>query len=40
MQPDTNKEASTSNKTAIAVIGFNCIRLVFAAEAMLNQPFS
>jgi hypothetical protein len=27
VQPDINKEATTSNRTTIAVIGFNCIRV-------------
>lgn len=27
VQPDTNKEATTSDRTIIAVIGFSCIRL-------------
>jgi hypothetical protein len=27
VQPDTNKEATTSNRTIIAVIGLNCICL-------------
>ena len=26
VQPDTNKEATTSNRTAIRVFGLNCIR--------------
>jgi len=28
VQPDTNKEAMTSNRTVIKAIGLNCIRLI------------
>ena len=36
VQPDTNKEATTSNRTIIAVIGFNCIMLSQEANVGLT----
>ena len=38
VQPDTNKEATTSDRTSIAVIGFNCIRFMQEVRGSLKIP--
>ena len=38
VQPDTNKEATTSERTIIAVIGFNCIMRMQEAKVGLTIP--
>jgi hypothetical protein len=40
VQPDTNKEATTNNRTAIAVIDFSCITFMQVAKSNLTIPIS
>jgi hypothetical protein len=40
VQPDTNREATTNNRTAIAVIDFSCITFMQVAKSNLTIPIS